>query len=204
MSKSVLPDQVSKFADILSSLPGIGPKLASRLAIYLTLNKDTYLPQLLKAAQTLGEEVLVCTECGNLSVDNVCTICSDPSRSNETVLVVESALDLVQIERTEEFKGKYVVLQRLISPVNGVTVKDTNLHLLLNRLSADETEEVIFGLPSSVEADATVLYISQIIESQYPNIKLTRLARGIASGVSIEYLDTASLHSALSNRVSVE
>ncbi|MCA9379058.1 recombination protein RecR, partial [Candidatus Dojkabacteria bacterium] len=176
---------------------------AGRLAVYLATKGRGVGDNLQKLLAGL-DDLTICEECGNISQSAKCTICSDDSRGTEQLLIVESPLDLVQFERTGEYAGRYIVLGKLISPVNGVTVRDTNVDLLLDYLKAHKPAEIILGLSSTVEADATAMYVIQQAKNILPDVQITRLARGLASGVSLEYLDTSSLLGALNNRVVAE
>lgn len=203
IKSSPIPAIVDDLADSLASLPGIGPKLAGRLAVYLaTRGKGVgeNLQKLLREVDNLS----ICQQCGNIAQGEKCAICSDPQRDDSMLLIVESPLDLVQFERTGEYQGRYVVIGKLISPVNGVTVKDTNIDKLLLQVEISRPSEIILGLSSTVEADATAMYITDHLKQILPDVRITRLARGLSSGVSLEYLDSSSLSGALNNRVLTE
>lgn len=203
IKSSPIPAIVDDLADSLASLPGIGPKLAGRLAVYLaTRGKGVgeNLQKLLREVDNLS----ICQQCGNIAQGDKCTICNDSQRDDSLLLIVESPLDLVQFERTGEYQGRYIVIGKLISPVNGVTVKDTNIDKLLLQVELSTPSEIILGLSSTVEADATAMYITDQLKQILPDVRISRLARGLSSGVSLEYLDTSSLSGALNNRVLAE
>lgn len=199
MKSATLPTPVNDAADVLASLPGIGPKLASRLAIYLASNGKSTAENLVRSLDTLQSRVKTCARCGNLTIEELCTICSDSERDRTTLIVVQSPLDLIQIEQSRAYSGTYLVLGKLISPINGVSPKDTNIHLLEGILTQESIEEVIIALGGNVEAEATSLYISQIV-TQNSAAKVTRLARGIPTGADIEYLDDETIKGALEGR----
>lgn len=204
MSKNnPIPQPIEDLADSLASLPGIGPKLANRLAIYLAVRGESIRDSLIKLLTEVKSGVRECERCHNLSTSDLCAICSDTDRDPTLILVVENVLDLLQIERGGDFHGLYFVLGGLISPINGVGPQDLDLNLLLQRVESENVREVILGLNSSLEAEATSLYVTKQLQTVNPNLKITRLARGLSAGISLEFVDPTSLSGALSNRVEV-
>lgn len=205
MSKpNLVPKPVEDMAAALSSLPGIGPKLANRIAIYLAVRGKGQINSLTSGLVSLERDVQECRNCRNLtSNSDTCLICLDVDRDKTKVLVVETPLDLVQIERTEKFRGLYFVVGALLSPLNGIGPKDIGIDLLEERIAKDLVDEVIFGLGSSVESEATALFISEQLSKKYPEVKFTRLAQGLSAGVSLEYVDTNSLSDAITHRTSL-
>jgi recombination protein RecR len=199
MSRAILPQPVTDVADTLASLPGIGPKLASRLAVYLASSRSAVSENILQSLSAMNAKVTTCARCGNLATGELCDVCSDPARSNSQLIIVLTPLDLLQIEQSRAYSGKYLVLGKLISPVNGVSPKDTNIHLLENILATEEIEEIIIALGGNVEAEATAMYLSNLI-AQNSSAKVTRLARGIPTGADIEYLDEETIRGALEGR----
>ncbi len=202
MSKAVLPPPVEDVADVLASLPGIGPKLASRLAVYLASGGSAISDNILQSLSTMQTKVSTCQRCGNLAMAELCTVCADPSRNSSLLVVVLTPLDLLQIEQSRAYNGKYLVLGKLISPVNGVSPKDTNIALLEKILATETIEELIIALGGNVEAEATAMYISNLATTK-PSLKITRLARGIPTGADIEYLDEETIKGALEGRRAV-
>jgi recombination protein RecR len=204
MSKAnPIPQPIEDLADSLASLPGIGPKLANRLAIYLAVRGESLRDNLIKLLTEVKSQVKECEHCHNLATSNICTICSNEERDPQVVLVVENVLDLLQIERGGDFNGLYFVLGGLISPINGVGPQDLDLKLLLHRVESENVQEVILGLNSSLEAEATSLYVTKQLHNTVSDLKVTRLARGLSAGISLEFVDPTSLSGALSNRVQV-
>lgn len=195
-----LPTPITKLADLLAALPGVGPKQANRLAIHLLGYSPLLAKNLSQQLQEGLDKIQLCTNCGNLAESELCGICANPERDPAVVMVVEGVTDLVALESTSQFSGHYCVLGKLISPLNGVMPDDTNLNLLLAR---NELQEVIFALPATVEGEATIAYISQALQNKTNSndLKLTKLARGIAKGVNMEYLDPDTLRAALQNRI---
>jgi recombination protein RecR len=193
-----LPPQVQKLADILASLPGIGPKQANKLALYLATYGKNTADNLQAALPKLHQEIAECSLCGNLTQTDICSICADTTRDQSVVMVVESVLDLIALENANYYQGVYCVLGKLISPIHGVMPDDTNLRLLFKR---PQIAEVIFALPATVEGEATTVYIQQQLQHKLlPVPAFTQLARGIGRGVNVEYVDPETLKAALINR----
>lgn len=205
MSKYSFPISVESLASELARLPGIGPKLASRLAIYLSIKGAKVREQLVVRLAEMAERITVCRVCGNLADTSagLCAICEDEARDKGLMMVVESPLDIYQIEKADAYQGVYHVLGGVISPVNGVTPQDLNLEQLYSRLKETTIEEVILAFSGSVEGEATAMYIANVVEKNSANTRVTRLAKGLASGVNIEYVDPGSLQGAIKNRVGV-
>lgn len=203
MSAPILPSAITDLSDTLSRLPGIGPKLAARLAVYLAVKGVRTRDELIAGLGDVAESIRVCSQCANLSESPLCAICLDEGRDRSSVLVVETVLDLYQIEKAAIYKGLYLVLGGLISPVNGVGVADLNIDLLWDMLAKYECKEVIIGFNNNVEGDATAMYISGQVGERFPGIKTSRLARGLGAGISLEYIDSSSLQGAFQNRSSV-
>jgi len=204
MIRSVLPSQVETVAEAFTAFPGIGPKMAGKLAIYLATYGKPTAKNLVTNIQKLLDEVNVCTQCGNLAGDELCVICKDDSRDDSLLMVVENAADLAQIEGTLSFKGRYMVLGRLISPLNGVGPEDINLSLLRTYLQANKVEECIVALSSTVEGEATSIYIAELIHKTSLNTKITQLAKGMPTGVGVEYLDSDTIKGALEGRKEID
>lgn len=205
MAKYTLPKSVQELADQFNLLPGIGPKSATRLAIYLaTLGKQN--------AQTLRTDidsvlskVEECTICGNISESSICEVCSDADRDDSLLMIIENSVDLQQIESSGVFNGKYLVLGGLISPINGVSISDLNITKLVGILGERTSlKEVILALGANVEGEATSMFIKESIRNINDVVQISRLAKGLPTGASIEYLDTDTLRGALSGRKEIE
>ena len=198
MSTNFIPSIVHKLGEDLASLPGIGPKMAAKLAVYLATRGKSITHVLEKDLVDLAG-VLECKTCGNLTVTEECIICQDETRDNSVVVVLETVNDLIHVERTGEYKGKYVVLGGLISPLSGVSPKDLNIDKLSNIIRNNQVKEVILGLSSTVEGEATSMFLSENVFKNL-DLKVTQLARGLPSGVNVEYLDSQTLKGALTGR----
>lgn len=198
-----IPNQVYELADRLAALPGIGPKSALRLAVYLT-TRGRNLAQSLMSGLDVVNSIHSCQQCGGLSTGTICSICSDAERDKNQLLIVESAVDCAQIEDAEVYNGKYIILGGLISPLNGLGPDQLNLHLLRERLLSNDIEEVTLALPVNMEGEATSLYLQKLIEDTRPEIATFKLARGLPTGANIEYLDPQTLARAISGKTKIE
>ena len=197
---AILPAPVQNLINALSRLPGVGPKTASRLAFYLLRENDDLAEQLAKSLQEIKTGTGTCKICHNitLSSQELCEICANPQRADGTLCVVEDAMDVLAMERTGGFSGRYHVLQGVLSPIEGVGPDDLKIRSLLERVRAGEAKEIIIATNPSMEGDATALYLRQQLLSM--NVRITRLARGLPVGGDLEYADQNTLLRALSGR----
>tara|TARA_B100000700_G_C14791828_1_gene736252 strand:- start:110 stop:700 length:591 start_codon:yes stop_codon:yes gene_type:complete len=192
----VYPDSLKKLISQFSTLPGIGKKTAERLSIYmLNANKDK-ITNFTLALDGMKDSIKVCEICFCFIEDENCHICNDVHRDSSLICVVKDPTDIFLIEKSG-FKGKYHVLGGLISPLDGVTPESLNIDTLLERLKS--TKEIIMAIDPSSEGDITILYLSEIIKKH--NIKMSRLARGIPVGASLEYIDEVTLTHSINDRV---
>lgn len=199
-----IPAPVQNLIDAFARLPGIGPKTASRLTFYLLKAPAEASVALAQALEALREETSYCPECFNITLagEEKCDICSSSTRDDDLICVVEEPLDVLAIERTGAFQGKYHVLQGVLSPIEGIGPDQIKIFPLLERLKNSNTREVIIATNPSMEGDATALYLQQRISQM--GIKVTRLARGLPVGGDIEYADQGTLQRALSYRQEME
>jgi recombination protein RecR len=195
---SAIPEPVIKLIEALSSLPSVGPKTASRLTYYLLRAPDEISLNLAQALIDIKSKTQFCSNCGNITVDDPCPICSDPKRDHRVIAVVEEPLDLLALERTGSFEGAYHVLQGAISPVNGIGPDDLNIPQLIRRVENGDVLEVIIATNPGQEGDATSFYIQRALENK--GVKITRLARGLPTGGDLEYVDAVTLMRALQGR----
>lgn len=196
---SFLPESIQRLIEELSKLPGVGPKSAERLSMHLLYGGDRRREDLGKAVLELKEGVQFCGKCWNVAEHNPCKICDDESRDGSTICVVEGVLDVVALEKTHEYKGKYHVLHGLLSPVDGVGPEQLKVQELQNRLMEDEgVSELILATNPSLEGEATALYIQKMLMER--PLRITRLARGLPSGASLEYTDVSTLSRAIKGR----
>lgn len=195
---NAIPEPVTQLIEAFSTLPGIGPKTASRLTYYLLRAPDEISLNLAQALIDIKSKTQFCTNCGNITVDDPCPICSDPKRDHRVIAVVEEPLDLLALERTGSYEGAYHVLHGAISPVNGIGPDDLNIQQLVRRIEDGNVIEVIIATNPGQEGDATSFYIQRALENK--GVKITRLARGLPTGGDLEYVDAVTLMRALQGR----
>lgn len=195
-----LPRAVRRLIEKFERLPGIGPKSAQRLVFYLLHNPDHELEDFAERLIALKKETVTCEICHNVSETNPCPICTDGSRDKSLLCVVEQPLDLLALERSEQFKGKYHVLHGSISPLNNIGPDQIFLRDLLKRL--DGVEELIVATNPTMEGEATALYISELITNKLGDSspQITRIGHGLPVGADIEYADGVTLARALEGR----
>ena len=192
---------VQDLIDALGRLPGVGPKSAQRIAFYLLKVDDEEATKLARAITEAKARIGFCTVCFNLSEGEVCTICSDPERDQSVLCVVEEPRDVVAVERTREFKGRYHVLQGAIDHLQGVGPDQLRIKELLARVGAEQITEVIICTNPNLEGEATSLYLSRVLA--VPGLSVTRIASGLPVGGDLEYADELTLGRALEGRRSV-
>jgi len=182
----------------LSKLPGIGEKTAARLAFYVLRADRSLAEGLADALRALKDQTRLCSVCNGLTESDPCAICGNPERSDEVICVVEEPADLIAIERSKGFRGRYHVLQGALSPLDGVGPEDLKIGGLLARLRGDAVREVILATNPTVEGEATALYLAKLIKPL--GIRVTRIAHGIPMGGDVEYADVVTLGRALDGR----
>lgn len=192
------PASVTNLIAALSRLPGIGPKTAQRLALYLLSRPRSELVELAKTMLAAKDKVSYCAVCGQLTEVNPCAICTDPARDRSIICVVEEPQDVVAIERTKEYHGLYHVLGGALSPLEGIGPEELRVKELLARLAGGEVREIIVATDPNVEGDATALYLARLVKPL--GIKITHLARGLPVGGDLEYADEITLGKALAGR----
>jgi recombination protein RecR len=196
----VLPPPVQNLITALERLPGIGPKSASRLAFYLLRAPDEISGQLAEALLKLKSSTALCQICFNISLAEqpICEICASSRRDASVICVVEEPLDVLALERTAGYEGRYHVLHGVISPIEGIGPEDLKIRPLIERIQAGGVREVILATNPSMEGDATALYLRQQLLPL--GVQVTRLARGLPVGGDLEYADQNTLLRALSGR----
>lgn len=187
----------------LSRLPGIGKRTALRLSLYmLRMNPDDVLA-ISRSIERFRTEIKFCSQCNNLSDNDICDICADTSRDRSVVCVVEQVGDVLSIENSGQYNGLYHVLGGVISPMQGIAPSDLRIDLLLDNISKGDIKEVILALSTTVEGETTLFYLLRRLE-QFPSIKVTSIARGIGFGDEIEYADELTIAHAIHNRTSLK
>jgi len=198
MHEGIIQDLI----DELGKLPGIGPKSAQRIAFHLVQSERVDVNRLVEVLRLVKEKVRFCSSCFNVAEEEECKICRDPRRENSTICVVEESKDVVAIERTREFRGKYHVLGGAISPIDGIGPEQLRIRELLARLSDSNITEVIIATDPNLEGEATATYLARTIKPL--GIKISRLASGLPVGGDLEYADEVTLGRAFEGRRSLE
>ncbi len=189
---------VQDLIDELGRLPGVGPKGAQRIAFYLLAADPDDVRRLVSALTEVKDKVRFCTICGNVAEQEQCRVCRDPRRDLSVICVVEEPKDVVAIERTREFRGRYHVLGGAISPIEGVGPDDLRIRELMTRLADDTVTEVIIATDPNLEGEATATYLARMIKPM--GLRVTRLASGLPVGGDLEYADEVTLGRAFEGR----
>ena len=185
----------------LSKLPGIGQKTAQRLAFHIINMEDEDAKALSSSILEAKEKIQFCSICQNIADSNPCEICSSSDRNSEVICVVESPREVIAMEKSKEFNGKYHVLHGTISPSNSITPDMLKIRELVERLASDDIKEVILATNPTIDGEATAMYIARLLRPF--GIKITRIARGLPMGADIEYADEVTITKALENRVEI-
>ncbi len=197
---AVLPLPVNNLISALERLPGIGPKTASRLAFFLLRSPDEISQQLAAALVDIKKATGACKRCFHITLveQEFCDICQDSRRDESLICVVEDPLDVLAIERTGIFQGRYHVLMGVLSPIEGIGPEDLKIRPLIQRIHDETIREIIIATNPSMEGDATAIYLQKQLHSS--GIRITRLARGLPMGGDLEYADQNTLQRALAGR----
>ena len=198
----MLPQALTDVIDALGLLPGVGSRTAERYAYYLFRSNEKIAENIAEALAKLHGGVKSCPVTFALmnADEEVSPLYSDPDRDKTTVLVVEEPLDIYAIEQTKTFHGTYHVLGGAVSPIDGITPEELHIRELIDRVKKDSVHEVIIATNPSVEGESTALLIEKMLHDNYPELKITRLARGLPLGVDLSYADQITLSAALENR----
>jgi recombination protein RecR len=199
MSKA-LPVSVTALIDSFSRLPGVGQKTASRYAYFLLRAPNEIAEMLAQAIVDLKAKTRLCTTCFNITEDEVCAICSDSQRDKSLIAVVEEPLDVLALERSGSFNGRYHVLHGVISPRDGIGVEQLKIRELIRRVQGGEVTELIISTNPGLEGDATAMSIKSELDRLNLAVKMTRLSRGLPTGADLEYADSVTLMRALQGR----
>jgi recombination protein RecR len=192
-------DPIARLTVLFAKLPGVGEKTAQRLAFHVLKSPPDYARDLAAALLALRDEVRLCSVCCNLTAQDPCPLCKDPQRDGKIICVVESVPDLLAVERTREFRGRYHVLHGALSPLDGVGPDQLKIKELLARLGGDSgVEEVIVATDPTVEGEATALYLTRLLKPL--GVRVTRIAQGLPMGGDLEYADQVTLARALQGR----
>lgn len=194
----IIPEPLEIFIEELSKLPTIGKKTAQRLALFLLRTDEQYFDKLTSSLVNLRKSIQTCTKCYNISVEEVCEICSSPKRDKTSICVVEDISDVMAIEKTNEYNGLYHVLGGVLSPLSGKDVESIRIKELVDRVNESEINEIILALNPDTEGETTSLYIARLLNSS--EINITRIARGLPVGGNLEFADEATIGRAVLNR----
>ena len=194
-SSKILEDTVNA----LSTLPGIGRKSALRLALHLAQDKSHKAHKISSSLSRLENDIRHCKICCNLSDNDICNICTHNLRKSKVICVVESVRDLMAIEETQQFNGRYHVLGGVISPLDGIGPSELNIDILVARIQEEHIEELIMAISPTIEGETTIYYISKLLKQA--NIKISVIARGVAFGGDLEYADELTLGRSITSRI---
>lgn len=193
---------LNKAVEQFASLPSIGKRSALRLVLDLLKRNPEEIEQFSNAIQSLKDNINYCKNCGNISDQEICSICANPSRERRTICIVEDIRDVLAIEATGSYKGLYHILGGVISPMDGKGPNDLNLIPLIEKVNNKEVDEVIFALSSTMEGDTTNFYIYKKISNN--NLKITTLSRGVSQGTELHYADELTLGRSIIQRLPFE
>ena len=193
------PKSLEELIECFKLLPGIGEKNAERLSFAVLKFSDENAEKFSNSINNVKTKIVKCSICNNLTEDSeICSICSDNTRDDSTICVVESTKDLILFEKSNAYKGKYHVLEGLISPLEGINPEDIKINELINRIKKEKIKEVILALNTSMEGETTSLYILKLLEGT--DVSVTKIAAGIPVGADMEYLDALTIQRALEGR----
>jgi len=194
-------ESLENLIEELTKFPGIGRKTAQRIAMFILKQPKEEVEKLVKAIIDVKEKIKYCSICFNITETDPCPICSNPKRDKSTICVVEEPMDVLAIEKTNEYNGVYHVLGGVINPLEGIGPEDLKIRELISRISSGGINEVIIALNPSVEGETTSMYVANLIKPF--GVKVSRIARGLPIGTALEYADTATIVRAIENRTTL-
>lgn len=195
-------DSLDKLTQMIARLPGIGGRIAMRIALYLFDSDDEYLSELSNSILSLHKNIKLCRECYSLSENDICNICASDKRDRTKLCIVESYTDMIAIEKTEEYNGIYHVLGGLIEPLKGIGISDIRIKELIDRVKDNSSiEEIIIAFGASLEADTTASYINKTLRNNNFDKKISSITYGISLASDIENADSRSLARSIADRV---
>jgi recombination protein RecR len=194
-------ESLENLIEELTKFPGIGRKTAQRIAMFILKQPKEEVEKLIKAIIDVKEKIKYCSICFNITETDPCPICSNPKRDKSTICVVEEPMDVLAIEKTNEYNGVYHVLGGVINPLEGIGPEDLKIKELISRISTGGINEVIIALNPSVEGETTSMYVANLIKPF--GVKVSRIARGLPIGTALEYADTATIVRAIENRTTL-
>lgn len=197
-----LPHSLIELKAALNRMPGVGPRSAERMALYLVQSPDEVCSQLIESIRRAAASVKSCESCGALTESQPCLICSDPQRQQDLICIVVKGTDILSLEKSGAYKGLYHVLGGQLSPLNGVGPEDLKIHALEERLHELEVKEIILALGSNVEGDATSYYLAERLNQE--GRRITKIAQGLPAGSDLDFADDLTIYRALQGRVALE
>lgn len=192
------PESIEELIENLRRLPSVGRKSAQRMALHVVNMDPKNIESMIEALHNVKDKIKKCDVCGNLTEDHICSICQNASRDGSTICVVEDITNLISIEKSNSFNGKYHVLNGLINPNMNLGAENKGIDSLLERLNKGNIKELIFAISPTLEGETTMLFIKELVKDK--NVKITRIASGIPVGGSLEYFDDLTLSKALEDR----
>lgn len=194
------PGAISELIDALKRLPGIGPRAAQRISYQLLSGDRSDATRLGRALLEAVDCVHKCPRCNSLTDKDLCIFCSSPNRDDSQLCIVETVADLMVIEQSLSYNGRYFVLQGRLSPLNGIGPHEIGLDKLIQRTAEDSLKEVIISTSFTAEGEATALAITDLLTKHHPQLRLTRIAKGVPAGAELEYTDVNTVAQAMLNR----
>lgn len=198
MRRAVAGPEIERLIQLLSRLPGLGPRSARRAALHLVKRREELMEPLAAAIADAHEKIVVCSVCGNVDTRDPCTVCADPSRDPSILVVVENVADLWALERAGVVTGTYHVLGGTLSPLDGIGPEQLNLSGIIDRVNGSQLKEVVLALNATVDGQTTAHYITDLLRGT--GVKVTRLAYGVPVGGELDYLDEGTLSAAIRSR----
>lgn len=192
------PEALQKLIEMLSKLPGVGPKTAERYAFFLLSQPESLNQEFARRLENLKEKTTICRSCGNISEKNPCPICLDANRDQKTLCLIADSRELAAIDATRQYNGRYFILGGLIDTIEGIGPEKLRIRELLKKLDQEPIEEIIMAFDPTIEGEATSLYLAKTLRDR--KIKITRLARGLPAGANLEYADEMTITNALKYR----
>jgi len=192
------PASILNLVKQISKLPGIGEKTAERLSLHILRSSQKDAQELAQSILDVKDKVRLCSQCYGLSDADLCKICADPARDASVVCVVEQPADMVAVEKSGAFRGRYHILSGALSPMNGIGPDDIRINELLRKIEGQQLQEVVLATGTNVEGEATASYIAQILESYA--VKVTRIASGVPIGGDLKYVDQVTMKKAMEAR----
>ncbi len=200
---TVFPAALEKLVEQFSRLPGIGQKSATRMALFVLRDSTDLAERLARSLLEVKEQIKLCSTCFNFTDLDPCHICRDPERANGVLCVVEGPGDQLALEESRAFKGRYHILQGVLSPLDGIGPEQLKIGELLRRIDQEEIREIVLATNPSTEGEATASYLAKLISNKKPAIKISRIAMGVPMGGDLKYMDRMTLEHAMRTRIPV-